>query len=280
MGDAESERIGPTRSSVLDRTLDIIEGFGCDERTLTLAELARRTALPKPTVHRLIGQLVDRGFLSRTPDGRFTLGMRLFEVGARVPFPRQLRLVALPFMEELFESFQETVHLGVLDGAEVLYIERLAGHGLSARQTAAVGGRCPAHACAPGKALLAFGAPAPFDTSSELRRIGPRTVTQPYLLEEQLETIRRHGVAVEYEESVRGICCVAAPIVHAAASAPIGAVSVSIPVHRADVERIAVVVRRAARGISAAAAGANLPVAIWPRATGPGFLRDRSVAWR
>jgi IclR family transcriptional regulator, acetate operon repressor len=262
MRDTQVARISPTRSSVLDRTLDIIEGFGSDERTLTLAELARRTSLPKPTVHRLIGQLVDRGFLSRTPDGRFTLGMRLFEVGARVPFPRQLRHLALPVMEHLFEALHETVHLAVLDGFEVLYLERLSGHGAETPQTTRAGGRLPAHACAPGKALLAFSPCSAVENLPVLRRIGPRTVTQPHLIQQQFETIRRDGVAIDYEESMRGICCVAAPIMNLATVCPIGAVSVSGPVHRLDVGRSTAAVRRAARDISLAAAGSILPAAI------------------
>lgn len=262
MVDAQVSGVSPSRSSVLDRTLDIIEGFGSDERTLTLAELARRTSLPKPTVHRLIGQLVDRGFLSRTPDGRFTLGMRLFEVGARVPFPRQLRQLALPFMENLLESFHETVHLAVLDGFEVLYIERLSGLGKDPPHAMRAGARFPAHACAPGKALLAFGTWPGVEHPRVLRRTGPRTVTQPHLLQQQFEAIRRDGVAVEYEECVQGICCVAAPIMNLATTCPIGAVSVSGLVHRLDVERISPGVRRAAHGISIAAAGSNLPLAM------------------
>jgi len=93
---------------------------GC---VLSLSELARRAKLPKATAFRLVNQLVVLGALERNGDG-YELGVRLFEFGSMVGRQRRLRDEALPFMEDLYEATHETIHLGALDGLEVLYVEK------------------------------------------------------------------------------------------------------------------------------------------------------------
>jgi len=238
---------GAGKSPFLDRVFEILDAFTGDESVLSLIDLARRVDLPKATVHRLAARLVHLGALERTPDNRYQLGMRMFTVGAMVPVPRHLREAALPHMEQLFETFHETVHLAVLDGDDVLYIERIAGQHV-ARLPTRVGGRFPAHASAVGKALLAF-TPRPERPPHSLTRTGPRTVVHSGQLAHQLSQVRRDGFAVEYEESVRGICCVGAPI-PGTPRGPLSAVSVAGAAHRMDVERVSLAVRRAARAIA------------------------------
>src|SRR5260370_31724134 len=97
--------------------------------------MTRRTGLPKPRVHRLAGELVALGVLEGER-GVYRLGLRMFELGQLVPRQRDLREAALPFMQDLFEAAHETVHLAVLDGTEVLYIEKISGH-----RRGAAGGR-------------------------------------------------------------------------------------------------------------------------------------------
>lgn len=249
----------PQRTPLLDRAFNILESFTDGEPVLSLTELALRADLPKATAHRLARRLVELGALVRTSDNRYHLGMRLFELGALVPLPRLLREAARPCLEDLFAAFNETVHLAVLDGAEVLYIDRIDGHSAS-RLPSRVGGRFPAHASAIGKALLAFSAAASSPGPRQLRRTGPRTVVQQPILEQQLAQIRRDGFAVEYEESARGICCVGAPILGATGTL-ISAVSVAGSVHRMDTQRVVQAVRRAAAGISTALADSEQLVA-------------------
>ncbi len=122
---AAQHQVGPT--SVLERVFAILDCFSAEQPELTLAELASRTAIPKPTVHRLAKVLVDQRLLNRT-DAGFRLGIRLFELGELVGERRDLRDASLPFLQELFELTHETIHLGVLEGDEVLYFVKIVGY--------------------------------------------------------------------------------------------------------------------------------------------------------
>ncbi len=236
--------------SVLGRAVALLDAFAADDHELSLAELVRRTRLPKSTAHRMLGELVSLRLLERVGSG-YRLGSRLFELGMRAGVERGLMEVAIPYMEDLYERTHETVHLGVREGTEVVYIAKIGGH----RQAVApsrVGGRMPLHCTAIGKALLAFGPGALFDevVAAGLTRRTPRTVTAPGVLRRQLEPCRQRGVSYEHEESSIGIGCVAAPVLDADEQV-IAAVSVTGPVTRFRPESAAAAVRAAGAGIAA-----------------------------
>lgn len=234
--------------SVLERVFALLDCFTADEPMLTLAQMAARTGIPRSTVHRLANVLVERRLLERTEAG-FRLGLRQFELGELVEDRRKLRDASLPFIQELFEQTRETVHLGVIDGADVLYFVKVVGYHAFPLPTRA-GGRWPVHSSALGKALMAFEPPARLQIlTSGLKPLTPYTITQPQRLLEQLETVRTAGVAFEYEESVVGNACVAAPIFDAAGKV-VAAISVSGPPLRLRAEQRAPIVRRAAARIS------------------------------
>ena len=109
------------------RAFRLLAAYGPADGVLTLAEFARRTGVPKPTVHRLVGDLVDLGVLERA-DGGYRLGMWMFELGQLVPRQRELREAALPFLQDLYEAAHETAHLAVLQDTQVLYVEKITGH--------------------------------------------------------------------------------------------------------------------------------------------------------
>jgi DNA-binding IclR family transcriptional regulator len=236
--------------SALGRAVRLLDAFTADDHELPLAELVRRTGLPRSTTHRLAGDLVALRLLERTSAG-YRLGGRLFELGMRASVERGLMEVAIPYMEDLYERTHETVHLGVREGTEVVYVAKIGGH----RQAAApsrVGGRMPLYCTAIGKALLAFG---PEEVAEEVAAAGlarrtPRTVVAPGVLRRQLGTIRESGVGYEHEESTVGISCVAAPVLDADEQV-IAAVSVTGPVTRFRPESAAPAVKAAAAGIAA-----------------------------
>jgi IclR family transcriptional regulator, acetate operon repressor len=248
------DRVAPR--SVLERVFAILDSFTAEQPELTLAELASRTAIPKPTVHRITKVLVGQRLLQRTATG-FSVGIRLFELGELAGDRRKLRDAALPFMEELFERTHETVHLGVLEGIEVLYFVKIVGHRAFPLPTRA-GGRWPAHASALGKVLVTFGPPDVLRSllAPGLKPLTPYTIIQPRQLVEQLAVVRRDGVAFEYEESVVGNACVAAPIFNTDGY-PVAAISISGPPIRLQPERRAPLVRRAAAEISRRVSGAR-----------------------
>jgi DNA-binding IclR family transcriptional regulator len=186
-----------------------------DDHGVSLAELQRRTGLPKGTLHRVVGDLVDVHLLDRTDHG-YRLSVQVFQLGMRATVERGLLEVATPFMEDLYERTHETVNLGVSTAIRIVYVAKIGGH----RQVTApsrIGGRLPLHCTAIGKALLAFSPPELFIRVVEegLDRRTPRTITAPGLLRQQLDRVVETGVAFEYEESAVGLACVAAPVLDA-----------------------------------------------------------------
>jgi DNA-binding IclR family transcriptional regulator len=240
----------PDRQTVLGKAVTVLHAFGAEDRGLTLAELGRRTGIPKGTLHRVANDLVAVRLLDRDQAG-YRLGGQLFQLGMRASAERGLLEVATPFMEDLYELTHETVHLGVREDTEVVYVAKIGGH----RQAAApsrIGGRMPLHCTAIGKALLAH---APDEVLSRmlhsgLARVAARTVTAPGLLRAQLEQVAESGLAFEYEESAVGIACVAAPVVDPDTGV-VAALSVAGPVLRFRPQHHGNQLRAAAAGISA-----------------------------
>jgi IclR family transcriptional regulator, acetate operon repressor len=177
-----------------------------------ISELARRSGLAKTTVFRLVHELASCGLVEATGDG-VRLGMRLFELGSSVPRQRSLTEAALPYMRDLQQATGDTVHLAVLDRAEVVYLQILRGHGLR-QLPSRVGGRMPAHATGVGKAILAFSPQAVVDEfiGSGLRPRTARTIVAPGALRRELARIRQAGTAFDREESGLGIVCAASPV--------------------------------------------------------------------
>jgi IclR family transcriptional regulator, acetate operon repressor len=238
-------------NSVLGRTMALLTAFRSGEEELTLAELARRAGIPKPTAHRLLAELATWNVVERTPGGH-RLGMRLFELGQLAPQQRGLREAAAPFLADLFEATHETVHLAVPDGVDVVYVQKLPGrHG--PRIDSRIGGRMPAYCTGVGKALLAFGPPERLAEvlAAGLVRRTPRTVVAPGLLRQELDRVRACGVAEEHEESTVGIACTAAPVMDASGRA-VAAISITGWANRMDTARLAPAVRTAALGLSRA----------------------------
>ncbi|HUE60595.1 MAG TPA: IclR family transcriptional regulator [Acidimicrobiales bacterium] len=245
-GGVEAEDRGH-RESVAERISLIIDAFDAATPTLTLSQLTDRTGLPKSTVHRMADQLVDLRWLERTTTG-YRLGIRFFEVGGLVSTRTHLRERALPFLQDLQAATRHSVHLGILEGSDVVILEKLWGHGAPSLPTR-VGGRMPVHCTAAGKVLLAFSTEKIVDEviSRGLERRTGRTIVVPELFRQELATVRTAHWALETEENVPGLRCVAAPI--RGAGRAIAAVSVSGPVHQVDVSRVVPLVRRCAADV-------------------------------
>ncbi|MFC9549995.1 IclR family transcriptional regulator [Rhodococcus sp. NPDC056960] len=235
------------RTTVLGKVMSVLHAFTVDDSAVSLAELCRRTSIPKGTLHRVLADMVAVRMLDRT-DAGYRLGGSLFELGMRASVERSLLEVAIPFMEDLYVRTHETVHLGVLDGTEVVYLSKIGGH----RQASApsrIGGRMPVHCTAIGKVLVAHADSALQEQvlAAPLPRYTPRTVILPGSLRTQLDRIAAEGVAYEYEESATGIVCVAAPVRDG--ETVVAAISVTGPSHRFRPEAHTSSVRTAAEGI-------------------------------
>src|ERR1700741_4907324 len=190
--------------SVTARGFAVLDAFTTDASALSLSEIARRAGLPLTTTHRLVAELRVAGALERDVDGTYRIGLRLWEIGSLAPRGVPLREAALPFLEDLYEVTHENVQLGVREGREVVYIERIAGRQAVGVLTR-VGGRFPLHASGIGLVLLAH---APERVQREvlegpLRRFTDYTVTDPARLERILVQVRRDGVAISDRQVTR-----------------------------------------------------------------------------
>ncbi|WAP60708.1 IclR family transcriptional regulator [Streptomyces sp. S465] len=233
---------------MLEKATLILECFRSTGGPYRLSELSERTALPKPTVHRLAADLVRLGWLERS-GAHYRLGAKLFELGSLVPRRRDLRETALPFLQDLFEATRETIHLGVREGLEVVYLERIHGHD-ALQLPSRIGGSLPLTCTAVGKALLAFsGAELTEEVlSGPLPSLTPFSITDPARLRMALEKTQVSGLAYEEQEAALGVSCIAAPVF--AGGTAVAALSVAVPRSRFRPAQLAPAVRTAALGLS------------------------------
>jgi DNA-binding IclR family transcriptional regulator len=237
---------------MLDRGVQILQAFRPRGGTLTLSELVGRTGLPKPTVYRLAGALVELGLLERQQVG-YRPGLALFELGELVPAKVALREIALPYMQDLYEATHHTVHLAVRDGLDVIYAEKIRGHhGVDVPSR--VGGRLPMSSTGVGKALLAFVEPDVVDAvlSRPLRKLTVRSLDDPRSLATELTEIRHTGIAYDRQEAANGVMCIAAPLV--VESRAIAALSLTFAAGDTDTAGLVPVVRAVSMALSRALA--------------------------
>jgi IclR family transcriptional regulator, KDG regulon repressor len=197
-----------------DRLLRVLESFGPRELDVSLGDLADRVGLPKSSVHRLLTTLTAHRFVDRDPaTRRYSLGIRLFELGSAAIHGRGLHGAAQPQLEELCRLTGETCHLAVLSGIDAVYVYKVdapANISMSSR----VGGRAPCHATSIGKVLVAW---ASEDVLAEVRAqpmrpCTPHTITSVRRFEGELARVRVQGYALGLEEYAEGLHCISAPV--------------------------------------------------------------------
>lgn len=237
--------------SVLWKAFDVLGSFSHRDRVLPLAEIARRSGLPKSTAHRVLAMLAETGAVEQA-DGGYRLGLRMFSLGT-LPPEAGLREAAMVHMEGLHRVTGQTLHLAVLRGNDVVYLEKL----LSRQRVdtpAAIGDRMPATCTAVGKALLAFSgerAEAAVLAGPLTRRTG-RSVGTASALRGQLAAIRSCGYATDREESTDGLACVAVPVL--VGDHPVAAISVAFPAAAGTGDVLVGPLRQAAAAIAASPA--------------------------
>jgi DNA-binding IclR family transcriptional regulator len=235
----------------LDRAAAILGAFDATHRELTLAALVARCGLPRSTTHRTADRMIRLGWLDK-PKDRYRIGNRLFEISGLAPIRHELREAVLPFLQDLHQATRTTVQLGVLDGTEILVVEKITGH-RPMPMLSQVGGMIPAYCSALGRAILAYSDAATVDAvlAAGMPQRTPRTLTAPVAVRRELATIPHRGWAVDREEGNIGVSCVAAPIF-----GPLGdvvaAVSVTGPTKLVRADRTGPAVRLAAAAASRA----------------------------
>jgi DNA-binding IclR family transcriptional regulator len=245
---------------MIQRVSAVMSAFKGSDRALSVSEIGRRSGIPKASVSRIITELIEVGFLERN-GAKVGLGMRLFELGERATRPSDLKKFTLPSMVELRNATRQTVHLAVLQGHEVVYIQKLRSS-LTPPLPSRVGGRLPAYATGVGKALLAFSSDTIVDEilAQPLKPIGPRTITNPDVLRAQFVEIRENRVAFEREESTENVGCAAAPILDFDGK-PIAAISISGRLDHIDLPRLGPAIATSAMALTREAARLNFTAA-------------------
>ena len=235
--------------SVTARALSVLGAFHVEEPQLTLSQISRATGLPVATVFRLAGELEDGGFLQRDTSNRYSLGVRLWEMGLLTPVHGHLREIAMPFLLNLQYATRETVQLAVCDGLDAVYVEKLTMV-TDVPVQSRIGARIPLHATAVGQAMLAS-SPAEFIeqiAALPLTKYTPHTVTTKRELTRSLERVRTQGYALSTEEYLPGSTAIAAPvIVNGRVEAAIGVVNYDL---RDDIERFVPDVLAACDGLT------------------------------
>jgi DNA-binding IclR family transcriptional regulator len=204
----------PMRLSSVATAMRLLKAFTADGAELGISTLAKRIGVAKSTAHRLAVTLVQEGMLEQNRDsGKYRLGIALFRLGALVRQRMDVSNEAKPILYELREKTNESVHLAILDGTEIMYIYNLEST-QAIRMRSDIGVRKPAYCTAEGQAMLAFQPPQVIDAviSAGLAARTPQTITDPAALQEAFATIRRRGCAIEDEESELGMRAIASPI--------------------------------------------------------------------
>ena len=199
----------------IKKALIILNSFNYDKYEMDLEELSKIANLPKSTARRILITLEDENMIVKNKNNdKYRLGIRLFHFGQIVKSKLEVKSIALPTIRELAHNTGETVELFFLSGEKRVSLEKIEGP-LDTREETKLVKILPLYAGAPGKAILAFLPQERINriiTKEKLIPLGPKTITDPEKLRNNLQEIKREGYAISLEEIVPGWCSIAAPI--------------------------------------------------------------------
>ena len=201
-------------AKILEKGLKLLEELAESAEGMTVVELAERIGVHKTSAYRYINSLLDMGYIQSDGDGHYHLGNKILELGSQLLRRMPLRETAHPFLVKLSADTQKTVHLCVLDGHDVVYIDKVESQ-RSLPMLSRIGSRAPAYCTGVGKMLLSN---LPTDQVVSLLREfpptrgTPETITDPIRLLEEIKVTAERGYAIDNGEHEEGIKCFAAPI--------------------------------------------------------------------
>ncbi|MCD6082551.1 IclR family transcriptional regulator [Candidatus Aerophobetes bacterium] len=224
---------------VMDKSLSVMELLLRNASPMSITEISEKLGIYPSVVHRILDTLRYWGYVEQDPiTQKYQLGLKVVELGmAKL---RQMDLVkeATPYLKELVNRCDETVHLGVLEDGQVLYLAK-EEPSQTVRMVSYVGRRAPVHCTALGKVLLAHLSKK--ERKNILKKRGlPRftenTITDEKALEEELQKVKEQGFALDRQEHEKDIRCIACPIRNHQGKV-IAAISISGPTYRMDAEK-------------------------------------------
>lgn len=202
------------RVQSIDRAVAIIECFSKDRKELKLTEISQMLDLNKSTVHGIISTLKYHGFISQNDETqKYRLGIRFIEFGDLVMNSICIRNAALPVIEKICPKIEETVHVAMLDGADVVWIEKQECN-RSVKTSSTIGARLPIYTTADGRMMLCYVDADKINDylPAEIPKFTANTITDKGELIKKLSEMKNNGFAIDNEEFVEGLKCVAAPI--------------------------------------------------------------------
>jgi len=213
---------------------EVLDLFDRDHPEWGVSEAAQRLGTAKSSTHDLMASLVQIGLLSQTDKGRYRLGWRIVDLSEALLATTTLRTVARPFMKELIDTYQETIHLALLERGKVVYLDKLEGRQAIRVELTGLGVHLYPHCSALGKVLLAD---LPWEEvkaiidQQGMPRFTDHTITAEEGLRQELCTVASQGYAFDLEEILPDLCCVGAPI-RDYRGRVIAAISMSVPAYR------------------------------------------------
>lgn len=198
----------------VERALDIIEAVGTDQRGMGLTEIAEKAGLHKSTAYRITATLVDRGYLMKTEEGRYRIGLKYIEVASCFITGLELQTEARPYVAEVASHLGLTSYLGILDGDKVVYIEKMDGIS-SMRMFLNIGQKVNAYCSSLGKCLLSNFSKLEIDDimkDCSFIKFTPNTISSLEELHREIAKVRSRGWAMDDGEYEKGHRCIGAPI--------------------------------------------------------------------
>jgi DNA-binding IclR family transcriptional regulator len=235
---------------VLDRMSSLLDAVARYPEPVSLKILAAETGLHSSTAFRILGSMLDNGFVERDATGKYQLGTKLLRLGSRVHAQSDLRQIAQPVMARLRDTLGETINLTMREGDEVVYIEKATPNRMMHVQQL-IGSRAPLHVTAVGKLMLAMGSKEEceaYATRTNLPAYTRNTINDLPALQKEIDRLRTQGYAYDDEEAEIGVGCIGA-LIYDATDNIVAGLSVSAPIERRKPEWVEILLQ-AARQIS------------------------------
>ncbi|SEW35847.1 DNA-binding transcriptional regulator, IclR family [[Clostridium] fimetarium] len=199
---------------VVERAFDIIEALACSRKSMSVTDIAKSTKISKSTAFRLLQTMHSRGFVEKDENQAYSIGYKLIDVVSSHINTLELQTEAKSYLEALRAEFNMAVHLGILHGADISYIENL-DISLPMNKYTQAGYRSPAYCSSMGKCLLSCLSGEELETllyNYTFKKYTEYTITNPNEFKQYLKQVRRQGWAMDNQEYCLGQRCVAAPI--------------------------------------------------------------------
>lgn len=225
-------------TGTLGKALDVVTAIANSKHPLRFTDLLKQVAQPRGTLHRNISNLLEEGLIEMSPETHvYLLGPRLLQLASQAWNDNEFRGIAQPHIRALNEMAGETVHLAILQGDQVVYLDKFEAH-QSLRMHSQIGRSAPVYCTGVGKAILSGLSDEDFETLANsliFERFTENTITNVEdLRQDRAATIAR-GYAIDAEEHETGIRCAAAPVKDQAGLL-LGGVSITAPAYRVSDE--------------------------------------------